>query len=60
MPKRHQFFGQVGDDPLGAPIKTGWNTLHKGRDLRNLHRVAREDTCIVISGNTSSNAHTQS
>src|SRR5271170_2244772 len=29
-----KFFGQVGNDPLGAAIKTRRNALNEGRDLR--------------------------
>ena len=37
MAERHEFFGQVGDDPLGAAIKPGGNAFHKRRDLRDFH-----------------------
>ena len=37
MAERHQFFGQVGNDPLGAAIKPWGNALHQRRDLRDFH-----------------------
>ena len=37
MAERHQFLGQVGDDPLGAAIKPWRNAFHQRRDLRDFH-----------------------
>src|SRR5579862_304653 len=37
MTEGHEFFSQVGDDPLSATIKPGGNALHKRRDLRDFH-----------------------
>ena len=42
--KRHQFFGQIGDDPLGAAIKPWWNALHQRRDLRDFHSLSSGDS----------------
>jgi hypothetical protein len=38
VPELHQFFGQIGDDPLGAAIQARRHALHQGGDLRNTHR----------------------
>ena len=37
MAERHQFFGQVGDDPLGAAIEPWGNAFDQRRDLRDFH-----------------------
>ena len=33
----HQFLGQIGDDPLGAPVLARRNTLHQRGDLGDFH-----------------------
>ena len=35
MAEGHQFFGQVGDDPLGAAVKPWRDAFHQGRNLRD-------------------------
>ena len=35
--KPHEFFGQIGDDPLSASIETRRNALDERSDLGDLH-----------------------
>src|SRR6185503_12046390 len=37
MAERHQFLGQVGDDPFGAAVKPWGNAFDQRRDLRDFH-----------------------
>ena len=41
MAERHQFLGEIGDDPLGAAIKPWRNAFHQRRDLRNFHETKK-------------------
>ena len=46
-----QFPGQVGDDPLGAPVEPGRHTLKERGDLRNSHDgpVTRKIRALGVS-----------
>ena len=43
MAERHQFLGQVGDDPLGAAVKPWGNAFDQRRDLRDFHYCSSFD-----------------